>query len=78
MLLRSLWRRPEGGLGRTLRQPFRRGGDGPAAAARRALVTLGLSVAPNGYVLEIGDNQDDLSLHRLSPALPRPDPEWPL
>lgn len=75
VLVRALWRRPSGTVGVVSRQPFRHGGDGDAG--RRALSTLGLSLAPNGYVLTIPDGQDAMVLHRLAPAAADPDPEWP-
>jgi hypothetical protein len=75
VLLTVLWRRPEGSVGTRSRQTFRRGGHGGEDAGRRGIVTLALSLAPNGYVLGIGPS--DISLHRLAPATPSGDREWP-
>ncbi len=74
VLLAALVRRPDGPIGRAAAQPFREGGSDDAG--RRALVTLGSSVAPNGYVLAIG--RETLILHRLAPSAPDPDRDWPL
>ncbi|WP_428485702.1 hypothetical protein [Rhodopila sp.] len=46
-------------------------------AGRRGLVTLGISLAPNGYVLSIPKGQDVLVMHRLVSAPPSPDRQWP-
>lgn len=56
-------------------QPFEPGPDTPDAAGRRALVTLATSLAPNGYVLRI--LEQDLALHRLTRRAPDSDREWP-
>lgn len=77
MLLRAMWRRPDGPLGVISQQPFRHGGNQPGDAGRRALTTLGLSLAPNGYVLLVPDDRDMLPVHRLAPAVMGSDPEWP-
>jgi hypothetical protein len=77
MLLSVLWRRPDGSLGVITRQPFRQGHDTPQDAGRRGLVTLGISLAPNGYVLSIPDSRNELVLHRLTPAAPSADRKWP-
>jgi hypothetical protein len=58
------------------RQPFAGTGAEPAAAGRRALATLFASIAPNGYVTEI--TATALELHRLAPAPPAADREWPV
>ncbi len=58
------------------RQPFDTRDDSPEQVGRRALVILGLSIAPNGFVLE--ETGDSLLLHRLVPAAPEQDPEWPV
>ncbi|MDQ2802719.1 MAG: hypothetical protein M3Y41_08550, partial [Pseudomonadota bacterium] len=78
VLLRALWHRPAGSLGQISRQPFNHGGDDASAAARRGLVTLANSLAPNGYVLRIPDDGDVLLLHRLAPTPTHPEREWPL
>lgn len=78
VLLRALWRRPPGAVGSMVRQPFQKGGEDPASAARRGLVTLGSSLAPNGYVLDIPDGEGALLLHRLAAVPSDPDQRWPL
>lgn len=67
---------PAGGTGESLRQPFAADGDGAAGAGHRALAVLLASLAPNGYVIETGKRA--LQLHRLAPAAPSADPQWPL
>jgi hypothetical protein len=48
--------------------PFPHGpGDDPEAAARRALATVGLSVAPNTVVVGIDAATDELLVHQLVP-----------
>jgi hypothetical protein len=65
--------------GSTAPQPFQPGGEAAEEHARRALVVLGLSMAPNGFVL---DDQPDggsaLLVHRLVPQAPATDRRWPL
>jgi hypothetical protein len=78
VLLRALIRRPVGTVGVVRRLPFHHGGDRPHAAARRALVTLAASIAPNGYVLELPEDEDALPIHRLAPAPPPQDRDWPV
>ena len=75
-LAAAIRRRPPAELGAIQGQPFRAGGDRPEAAARRGLVALAVSFAPNGYMLDI--EGDSLLLHRLRPDDPQPDPVWPL
>ena len=58
------------------RQPFAGAGAEPAAAGRRALATLFASIAPNGYVTEVTPTA--LELHRMAPAPPAADWEWPV
>ncbi len=65
------------------RQPFRSGSAEPTEAGRRALVTLASSLAPNGFVLDVAPSvlfRDEQALltHRLAPARPDPDREWPV
>ncbi len=65
------------------RQPFRSGSAEPADAGRRALVTLASSLAPNGFVLDVAPSvllpdEHALLMHRLAPARPDPDREWPV
>ncbi len=64
--------------GRMARQPFRHGGDDPADAGRRALVTLAISVAPNTYAADLPDEAGALLLHQLRQAPSSSDREWPL
>lgn len=68
--------RPAAHAGMVSRQAFRAGGDQPCEAGRRALVVVGGSLAPNGFVLEV--LPDALSTHRLVPAQPQDDTEWPV
>ena len=75
-LLKVLWRRPDGPAGVLSRQPFREGGRASEDAGRRGVVTLGLSLAPNGYVVSIED--DAIVLHRLVAAAPNVDRAWPV
>ena len=78
VLLRSLNRRPRGAVGLVSRQPFRSGSDNPRDAGRRGLVTLGISLAPNGYVLELPAGGDAIILHRLVDVAPATDRKWPV
>jgi hypothetical protein len=76
-LLRALWRPPDGAAGMVARQPFRYGDADAGDAGRRGMTTLALSVAPNGYVMNVPAGDDAVLMHRLAPAVPDPDPEWP-
>jgi hypothetical protein len=64
----------EGGM--IARQPFAGTGGEPVAVGRRALATLFASIAPNGYVTEVTPTA--LELHRLAPAPPAADRDWPV
>ncbi len=64
--------------GAVVRQAFARGGADAQDAARRGLVTLGVSLTPNSYVLRILDERDEVRLHRLAERKPSPSREWPL
>jgi multisubunit Na+/H+ antiporter MnhE subunit len=64
--------------GATVRQAFARGGDDAQDAARRGLVTLGVSLTPNSYVLRILDERDEMRLHRLAEREPSANQAWPL
>lgn len=75
VLVYALWRRPDGPAGMVSRQFFKPGGPGPGDAGRRGIVTLALSFAPNGYVLDIQDS--GIILHRLADAIPSPNRDWP-
>lgn len=77
VLLRAILRRPPGAVGTVSRQPFRHGGGDPRDAGRRGVVILSTSLAPNGYVLHLPEPGDALVLHRLAPAPPVADREWP-
>jgi multisubunit Na+/H+ antiporter MnhE subunit len=48
--------------------PFDSGEDDPYGAARRALVTVAISVTPNTYVVGIDKQHDCLLVHQLVPA----------
>lgn len=80
----ALWRRlvlrqAVEGVFRTV--PFDPGGDDAVSAARRALVTAGISVSPNTYVVAIDRRRGLLLVHQLvaSPEPPgKGDREWPL
>ncbi len=61
--------------GQAVRQPFRRGGNNEADASRRAVVSLGVSLAPNSYVLCM---DGELLVHRLAPGPSNDDLEWPV
>jgi hypothetical protein len=76
-LARALWRPPDGAGGFVARQPFRHGDAGADDAGRRGMVTLALSVAPNGYVMNVPAGDDAVLMHRLARVAPDPDPEWP-
>lgn len=78
VLLAVLLRRPAGAVGSISGQPFLAGDEAPVTAGRRALVTLGSSVAANGYVVGIDRMAAALYLHRLAPVPPKPDPVWPV
>jgi len=75
-LLRAVTGAPAGG--QVTPQPFEPGGPDARDAARRALVILGLSLAPNGFVLDDTEAQEALPLHRLVPQPVAPDRRWPL
>ena len=77
-LLRSLWEPRSAQTGLAAHQPFLQGNDTAADATRRALVVLGTSLAPNGYVLMMPEGSETMVLHRLVHVAPRPDREWPV
>ena len=60
---------------------FSFGGNDPEAAMRRALVTAGISISPNGYVVSVERKPGRLLVHEMV-ATPDPpggnDPTWPL
>ncbi len=78
VLLRALRRRPDDQLTTVAAQPFQPGGDHPEDAARRALVILGSSLAPNGFVVGLPRDGQALRLHRLAQAAPSRDTRWPV
>lgn len=80
----ALWRRLVGRhvvSGEFRIVPFDPGGDDAESAARRALVTLGVTLAPNTYVVAVDRERGVLLLHQLVPSAQPPgggDREWPL
>lgn len=70
-----LGRKPGGGM---TMQPFDPGGLTPIDAARRALVMLGASVAPNFYVIEVREPPQGMLMHALVPRKPAADLRWPI
>lgn len=74
--LRLLRPRPQGG--RIVRWPLQAHGDRRQKAARRGLVTLGLSLTPNGYMLSVLPDREEVLVHQLVPDDPPPNREWPL
>lgn len=77
VLLRAVWRRPDGPVGSIARQPFRQGGEDPDDAGRRGIVVIAASLAPNGYALHIPAGEDVMVMHRLAAVPPSADREWP-
>ena len=77
-LIGLLWHRRENHIGISTHQPFRHGDRTPTDAARRAIVVLGTSLAPNGYVLMMPRDSETMVLHRLVLTPPRPEREWPV
>ena len=59
-------RREMRGAFRTI--PMDPGADDPASAARRALLTAGVSVSPNTYVVGIDRDRSVIVVHQLVPA----------
>jgi multisubunit Na+/H+ antiporter MnhE subunit len=60
--------------------PFEPGGDDPHSATRRALVTIGISLPPNSFVIDIDRQHSSILVHKLVPAPPgagQRDKEWP-
>lgn len=76
--LQSFWQEPRSQIGLPTHQPFRQGTDTAANATRRAMVVLGTSLAPNGYVLMMPQGSETLVLHRLVLTPAKPDREWPV
>jgi hypothetical protein len=74
----SLWRARAAHVGIPAHQPFHHGEQTAQDAARRAMVVLGTSLAPNGYVLMMPQGSETMVLHRLVLTPPRADKEWPV
>lgn len=74
-LWQAVWR---GHAGVLARQPFDHGGDNAADAARRGLVVLGVSFAPNGYVVRVPRTGEFVLVHRLVDGAAKPDAAWPI
>lgn len=71
VLLVVLWRRLAKGEqppSRFALVPVDPGGDRPEGAVRRALLTAGLSVTPNTFVLDVDRQRRALVVHQLVPA----------
>lgn len=61
--------------------PFDPGGDDARSAARRALVTAGITLGPNTYVIQVHQDKGLIAVHQLlaDKELPgKGDKEWPL
>lgn len=65
-----------GQRGAFVRQAFRPGGSEATSVARRAVVVLGVSLAPRTFVIR-GERQDSLLLHSLPSKTPSADLDWP-
>jgi hypothetical protein len=70
--------RPQPAAGALQRWPLASGGDDPGTAARRAVVTLADSTAPNSYIVAVLAGRGELLVHCLAPKEPPEDPQWPL
>jgi multisubunit Na+/H+ antiporter MnhE subunit len=66
LLAHATGRRPMRGAFRTI--PTDPGGDDPASAARRALLTAAISATPNTYVVGIDRERGEIVVHQLVPA----------
>lgn len=78
VLIESLWHPPARHVGTASHQPFDYGNDTAMDATRRAMVVLGTSLAPNGYVLMMPEGSETMVLHRLVLTPPRAEREWPV
>ena len=80
-LVRAILHRPAHDYGSISPQPFHAAAQPqdpqPQDRGRRALVMLATSLAPNGYVLDQSPGEARLLMHRLAPARPSDDTEWP-
>ena len=64
--------------GQRVEQPFHRGRvDDPRDAARRAVVVLTTSLAPDSYALSLPLDEDVIAFHVLTDDRPSTDPRWP-
>lgn len=81
VLMRAILHRPAHDYGSISPQSFRAATQPqdpqPQNRGRRALVMLATSLAPNGYVLDQPPGEACLLMHRLAPARPSNDAEWP-
>ena len=77
-LLQAVRRRPDEMQGVITHVPFRFGGAGADDAGRRAVVVSAVSLAPNGFVVGMDDERNELIVHQLVPGAIRDDREWPL
>lgn len=76
-LSRAVLRRPEGMQGVVRRVPFRFGALDEDDIGRRAAVVTALSLAPNGFAVEMDHEADELLLHQLVDTPVGGDREWP-
>ncbi len=76
-LARAVLRGPDA-PGAVVRQEFAPGSEDAGSAGRRGLVTLGLSLTPNSFVLRVPDGRDGMRLHRLAARAPSENRDWPL
>jgi hypothetical protein len=78
-LFMVLWRRVFSGApieGRFRTEPFRIGREARRAGARRAVRTIGESIAPNAYVVGIDDEHHEVLVHEIL-TVPRRKPPRP-
>jgi hypothetical protein len=76
-LFMVLWRRIVGGepiQGRFRSEPFRIGREARRAAARRAVRTIGESMAPNAYVVGVDEDRHEVLVHEIVTRPPRTPP----
>ncbi len=58
--------------GLLIRAPVQYGDDSSRAAARRALLNVGISITPNSYVVELDEETSTALVHQLVPGDPDP------
>ncbi len=64
--------------GRRIERPFHRGAaDDPRDRARRAVVVLATSLAPDSYALRLPVDEEVIAFHALTASSPSRDPRWP-